>query len=108
LAPGEYAGADVLLPHRRLISFTGSQYVITCNVNWFYDYQYWFGEDTNLNPQIVEFTTETPLMSWLNGNFTRMNGVDDLSAGDNSALILNGLWLGGNILNIDSGHLPPP
>ena len=104
LAPGEYAGADVLLPHRRFISFTGSQYVITCNVNWFYDYQYWFGENPNLAFQIVEFTTETPLMSWLNGNFTRMNGANNLVAGSNSSLILNGLQLGGDILNIDSGN----
>lgn len=114
LAPGVYdAGGDITLPHRRFIAFTGSRYDIQCIVRWYYDFQYWFHNNPDPHPassnwQVVEFTTDTPLMSRLTGNFYRKNNAANLTTGNNATLIIEGLELGGDIINEDSGNNATP
>lgn len=111
LAPGTYdAGAPtVVLPQRRFITITGSRYEITCNLEWLFEYQYWFNgggaHPPATNWQTVTFSTDTPLESKLTGDFWRQNGANDLNASDNAMLLLYGLSLGGDIINAESGNV---
>jgi hypothetical protein len=105
LAPGTYtATGDVQVPYRRNVLITGSRFVIDHRLNWYYQLQYWFGHNPDLEMATFKISTDTLGDSQV-GDVYRMNEAADDSAGRNCVLSFERLLLSGDIINADSGNV---
>jgi hypothetical protein len=103
MAPGTYNGA-VTMPRRRVISVSGSRWIVTGNISWHYQPGDWFGTPLASAPLVWVCSTETPMQAGLVGNVEFKN-VDVASGlgGANAYWYVNNMAHNGNVIAAQSG-----